>query len=255
MTPSSHLDHVRSYYEALNTGDADAVAAHFTDDAVHYYTRLGPHEERERIGQNAEMGRRDDRRPVVHRARDRAGRRGRDRVDDDLARPEVQGQRLDRGTEWFLIARRQDRRGPRLPPRRARRTPRATCSASTTPAGATRPLETGSPGLKVIRAEPRALPRPSPRSTSTCGTIRREFVPHGDRPNVEEWEEEQEFPASSSPLRRARLPRAQVPRGVRRQGGDYVHDAVWFEELARCGRGRRRRRARRPHRRSRRRRS
>jgi ketosteroid isomerase-like protein len=38
------LDHVRSYYEALNTGDADAVAAHFTDDAVHYYTRLGPHE-------------------------------------------------------------------------------------------------------------------------------------------------------------------------------------------------------------------
>jgi ketosteroid isomerase-like protein len=38
------LDHVRSYYEALNTGDADAVAAHFTNDAVHYYTRLGPHE-------------------------------------------------------------------------------------------------------------------------------------------------------------------------------------------------------------------
>jgi ketosteroid isomerase-like protein len=33
------LDHVRSYYDSLNTGDADAVAAHFTDDAVHYYTR------------------------------------------------------------------------------------------------------------------------------------------------------------------------------------------------------------------------
>jgi ketosteroid isomerase-like protein len=38
------LDHVRSYYEALNTGDPDAVASHFTDDAVHYYTRMGPHE-------------------------------------------------------------------------------------------------------------------------------------------------------------------------------------------------------------------
>ena len=38
------LDHVRSYYEALNTGDPDAVAAHFTDDAVHYYTRMAPHE-------------------------------------------------------------------------------------------------------------------------------------------------------------------------------------------------------------------
>ena len=38
------LDHVRSYYEALNTGDADRVAEHFTEDATHYYTRLGPHE-------------------------------------------------------------------------------------------------------------------------------------------------------------------------------------------------------------------
>ena len=39
----SNLDHIRSYYEALNTGDAELVASHFTDDAVHYYTRLGPH--------------------------------------------------------------------------------------------------------------------------------------------------------------------------------------------------------------------
>src|SRR4051812_46863838 len=38
------IDHIRSYYEALNTGDPDRVAAHFTDDATHYYTRLGPHE-------------------------------------------------------------------------------------------------------------------------------------------------------------------------------------------------------------------
>ncbi len=50
------MDHVRSYYEALNTGDADRVAAHFTDDAVHYYTRLGPHEGAEAIGGYAEMG-------------------------------------------------------------------------------------------------------------------------------------------------------------------------------------------------------
>ena len=33
----SNLDHIRSYYEALNSGDADLVASHFTDDAVHYY--------------------------------------------------------------------------------------------------------------------------------------------------------------------------------------------------------------------------
>jgi len=30
-----HLDHIRSYYEALNTGDPALVASHFTDDAVH----------------------------------------------------------------------------------------------------------------------------------------------------------------------------------------------------------------------------
>ena len=46
------LDHVRGYYEALNTGDADAVAAFFTDDAVHYYTRMEPHR-RPRIAENA----------------------------------------------------------------------------------------------------------------------------------------------------------------------------------------------------------
>ena len=52
----SNLDHISSYYDALNTGDAAAVAEHFTEDAVHYYTRLGPHEGAERIGKNAEMG-------------------------------------------------------------------------------------------------------------------------------------------------------------------------------------------------------
>jgi ketosteroid isomerase-like protein len=43
----SNLDHIRSYYEALNTGDVDLIDSHFTDDAVHYYTRLGPHRGRQ----------------------------------------------------------------------------------------------------------------------------------------------------------------------------------------------------------------
>ena len=38
----TRLEHVRSYYESLNTGDAGAVARHFTPDAVHYYTRREP---------------------------------------------------------------------------------------------------------------------------------------------------------------------------------------------------------------------
>jgi ketosteroid isomerase-like protein len=49
----SNLDHIRSYYEALNTGDAELVASHFTDDATHYYTRLGPHDSARVIGENA----------------------------------------------------------------------------------------------------------------------------------------------------------------------------------------------------------
>jgi ketosteroid isomerase-like protein len=50
------LDHVRSYYEALNTGDADAVANHFTDDAVHWYTRREPHVGARAIAENAALG-------------------------------------------------------------------------------------------------------------------------------------------------------------------------------------------------------
>jgi ketosteroid isomerase-like protein len=46
------LDHVRSYYEALNSGDAERVADHFTEDATHYYTRLGPHEGARTIGEH-----------------------------------------------------------------------------------------------------------------------------------------------------------------------------------------------------------
>ena len=49
-------ERVRAYYEDLNMGDAEAVSAHFTDDAVHYYTRLGPHEGAATIGGYAALG-------------------------------------------------------------------------------------------------------------------------------------------------------------------------------------------------------
>jgi ketosteroid isomerase-like protein len=52
----ARLDHVRSYYESLNTGDADAVARHFTDDAVHWYTRREPHGGARAIAENAALG-------------------------------------------------------------------------------------------------------------------------------------------------------------------------------------------------------
>lgn len=48
-------DHVRSYYAALNTGDAAAVAAHFTPDAVHWYTRREPSLGAEQIGEQTRL--------------------------------------------------------------------------------------------------------------------------------------------------------------------------------------------------------
>ncbi|HET7418327.1 MAG TPA: nuclear transport factor 2 family protein [Solirubrobacterales bacterium] len=49
-------ERVRAYYEDLNKGGAEAVSAHFTEDAVHYYTRLDPHEGAKTIGGLAALG-------------------------------------------------------------------------------------------------------------------------------------------------------------------------------------------------------
>jgi ketosteroid isomerase-like protein len=99
----SHVDHIRSYYEALNTGDADAVAAHFTEDAVHYYTRLQPHESAETIGRNAALGVESiDAQWYVENAIEQG-----DQVVIEWTMtwraPESGEKRLDRGTEWFRI--------------------------------------------------------------------------------------------------------------------------------------------------------
>src|SRR5215218_8464617 len=79
-------ERVRAYYEDLNQGDAEAVSSHFTEDAVHYYTRLGPHEGAETIGRYAAFGA--------------------EQIDaqwylENLI--EQDERRLDRGAEWFLI--------------------------------------------------------------------------------------------------------------------------------------------------------
>src|SRR3954452_2960655 len=98
-----HLAHIRSYYEALNTGDAEAVAAHFTPDAVHYYTRLGPHRGAEEIGRYAAFGvEKIDGQWFIENAIEQ---------DEQVAiewtmtwrDPESGEKRLDRGAEWFLI--------------------------------------------------------------------------------------------------------------------------------------------------------
>ena len=95
------LDHVRSYYAALNTGDAERVAEHFTEDAVHYYTRLGPHKGARTIGEVTSL--------AVEQIEGRWTIE--DAVDDGervviewtmtWRDPRSGERRIDRGTEWF----------------------------------------------------------------------------------------------------------------------------------------------------------
>lgn len=99
----THLDHVRSYYEALNGGDADLVASHFAEGATHYYTRLGPHRGRE-IADNAKWG-------VEHVDGQWWLEHGIESGDEAVIEwtmtwrdPESGEQRLNRGTEWFRFA-------------------------------------------------------------------------------------------------------------------------------------------------------
>ena len=99
----SRVDHIRSYYEALNSGDADAVAAHFTDDATHYYTRLGPHEGAETIGGYAALAVKSiEGKWIVENALEGKGEAV---IEWTMTwrHPESGERRLDRGTEWFVF--------------------------------------------------------------------------------------------------------------------------------------------------------
>jgi ketosteroid isomerase-like protein len=97
------IDHVRGYYEALNTGDPEKVAAFFTEDATHYYTRLGPHEGARAIAENAKLG-------VEQLDGQWHMYNGIEEGDQAVIEwamtwrdPETGERRLDRGTEWFLF--------------------------------------------------------------------------------------------------------------------------------------------------------
>jgi len=97
------IDHVRGYYDALDTGDVDRIASFFTDDAVHYYTRLGPHEGARAIAENAKLG-------VEHLDGQWHMYNGIEEGDQAVIEwamtwrdPDTGERRLDRGTEWFLF--------------------------------------------------------------------------------------------------------------------------------------------------------
>ena len=97
---SDLLEHVQGYYDALSRGDADEVASYFTDDATHYYTRLGPHHGRQ-IADNAALG-------VEHIDAKWILEHGIDDGNEAVIEwtmlwtdPKSGERRLDRGTEWF----------------------------------------------------------------------------------------------------------------------------------------------------------
>lgn len=97
------LDHVRAYYDALNRGDPDEVASFFTDDAVHYYTRLGPHQGAKAIGDHTKLA-------VDYLDGKWVLEHGIEEGDEVVIEwtmtwrdPESSKPRLDRGTEWLAF--------------------------------------------------------------------------------------------------------------------------------------------------------
>ena len=95
------LAHVQAYYDALNRGDAEEVASFFTDDATHYYTRLGPHQGAKSIGDHTNLA-------VTHIEGQWFLEHGIDNGDEAVIEwtmtwrdPKSGEKRLDRGTEWF----------------------------------------------------------------------------------------------------------------------------------------------------------
>jgi hypothetical protein len=99
----SNVDHIRSYYEALNSGDAEWVTTHFTHDATHYYTRLGPHEGAETIGKYAALAVESIETQWLVENAIEEGDQAAIEWTMTWRDPKSGERRLDRGTEWFAF--------------------------------------------------------------------------------------------------------------------------------------------------------
>jgi ketosteroid isomerase-like protein len=95
------LEFVRAYYDSCNRGDADGVAARFTPDAVHYYTRMGPARGAQEIGRwtAAARERLHGHWAVEHGIED--GEQACIEWSMTWQDPGTGELRIDRGTEWF----------------------------------------------------------------------------------------------------------------------------------------------------------
>ena len=98
MTPE---ERVRAYYDDLSSGDAEAVARHFSEDAIHYYTRRAPHLGAAQIAENAAAAVQFLHARWVLENLVADGEQAAIEWSMEFDHPTKKTRMLDRGTEWF----------------------------------------------------------------------------------------------------------------------------------------------------------
>jgi ketosteroid isomerase-like protein len=102
MADGLHIEHVRSFYSALNAGDEAAIAAHLSDDATQYYTRLNPHRGAQTIARYAVWA--VDALKAQWKVENAIEQGDEVAVEWTMTWRHPEGeQRINRGTEWFAF--------------------------------------------------------------------------------------------------------------------------------------------------------
>lgn len=95
---------ITAYYDACNSGDAGRVRACFTDDAVHFFTRLEPVRGADALGEHwARAARRLHGRWTVEHCIEQ-GDEACIEWTMTWRHPRSGEPRIDRGTEWYVFA-------------------------------------------------------------------------------------------------------------------------------------------------------
>jgi acyl-CoA dehydrogenase len=90
----------------------------------------------------------------------------------------------------------------------------------------------------TVRSETTRLIPPFTEEHESLRESLRSFVERELRPNAMDWEEAREFPRELfTRMGELGFLGLKYPEAYGGQGGDYIHDAVFTEEMARCGSG------------------